>query len=315
VTSDGHRIRLLANIELPEDFRTLRRNGAEGVGLYRTEFLYINRPAGAGEDEQLAIYRRVLRATRGAPITIRTLDLGADKETGDGRSGPMATNPALGLRALRRCLRHPELFVTQLKAILRAAAYGPVRLMFPMLTSVAELEQALSYLEQARRELVHEGQRHGDPAIGGMIEVPAAALSAHMFARRLDFLSIGTNDLIQYTLAIDRLDDEVNYLYDPLHPAVLRLIHMTLQAGKKAGIPVAMCGEMAAVPRYTRLLLGLGLTEFSMQPSSLLEVKRVVNASSLRDAERIGRQLLRSAGVAETTALMQRLNQGLTLSQ
>lgn len=278
-TRDGQPVELLANLELPDDAQLARANGAAGVGLYRTEFLYMNRTGQPNEEEHLAAYRQAIRGLGGIPITIRTLDLGADKQV-DGALGtncPPACNPALGLRAIRLCLKDPELFRPQLRAILRASAEGPVRLMLPMLTNLGEVESTLGLLAQARRDLTQEGLPF-DPEmpIGGMIEIPAAALCADAFARRLDFLSIGTNDLIQYTLATDRIDDTVNYLYDPLHPAVLRLLRMIIAAGRRQHKPVAMCGEMAGDRRFTRLLLGLGLRQFSMQPGSLLEIKELI---------------------------------------
>jgi phosphoenolpyruvate-protein phosphotransferase (PTS system enzyme I) len=283
VTLDQRPIRLMANIELPEDIEAVVRENTQGVGLYRTEFLFMNRREPPDEEEQYRCYVGVIESLHGKPLTIRTLDMGADKQVdGTGKSGPCGGNPALGLRAIRLCLKDLGLFCPQLRAILRASAKGPVRMMIPMLSNTHELQQVLNLIEEAKQSLQRQGLAY-DPhiRIGGMIEVPAAALSAAAFARRLDFLSIGTNDLIQYTLAIDRVNDEVNYLYDPLHPAVLRLIRMIIEAGQSAGIPVAMCGEMAGDPRYTRLLLGMGLTEFSMHPSALQEVKRVINQSSV----------------------------------
>ncbi len=277
-TRDGQPVALLANLELPEDAQIARANGATGVGLYRTEFLYMNRVGQPDEEEHLAAYRHAIRGLGGIPITIRTLDLGADKQVdGSPLACPPVCNPALGLRAIRLCLRDLDLFRPQLRAILRASAEGPVQLMLPMLTSLGEVTQVHALLAQARQELTQEGIPF-DPhmPVGGMIEVPAAALCADAFAARLDFLSIGTNDLIQYTLAIDRIDDTVNYLYDPLHPAVLRLLQMVIAAGRRQSKPVAMCGEMAGDRRFTRLLLGLGLRQFSMQPGSLLEIKELV---------------------------------------
>ncbi|MGD8207329.1 MAG: phosphoenolpyruvate--protein phosphotransferase [Chromatiales bacterium] len=312
-TQDRQAISLLANIELPEDLRALNRVGAAGVGLYRTEFLYLSRERPPDEAEQLRDYRRVIRALRGRPVTIRTLDLGADKELPSSETSA-AYNPALGLRAIRRSLKDTDLFLPQLRAILRASAYGAVRLMLPMVTTVSELEQALTLLDKAREQLTAEGRKFDpDMPVGVMIEVPAAALAADAFATRVDFLSIGTNDLIQYTLAIDRLDEEVNYLYDPLHPAVLRLIHMTLDAGRRAEIPVAMCGEMAGDPRYTRLLLALGLREFSAQPAALLEVKRVINSSHLKKLSSSARTLLKKQTPGAIAAAVERLNKGLKL--
>lgn len=308
-TRDGRRISLQANIELAEDMIALRQSGADGVGLYRTEFLYIDREEPADEAEQLKAYRTIIRALKGKPLTIRTLDLGAEKEFDPHFQGPLTQNPALGLRAIRRSLKDIDLFKQQLRAILRASSYGPVRILLPMVTSHAELVQSLSILGQAKQELESE-QRSYDQniPIGAMIEVPAAALSAHIFAKQLSFLSIGTNDLIQYTLAIDRIDDQVNYLYDPLHPSVLKLIDLTLRAGRHAKIPVAMCGEMAGDPRYTRLLLGLGLQEFSTHPSNLLEIKQIVNRSRISELEKPARRILNTTLPARITSLVDSLN-------
>jgi phosphotransferase system enzyme I (PtsI) len=282
-TADGCPIALLANVELPRDFAAARDIGADGVGLYRTEFLFMNRRSPPGEQEQFETYCEVIRALEGRPLTIRTLDLGADKQVDGGRrDGPVAANPALGLRAVRLCLKEPALFRPQLRAIVRASALGPVRLMVPMLSNVQETRQVLQLIEGVREDLRAEGSGFDpDMPIGGMIEVPAAAICADVFATMLDFLSIGTNDLIQYTMAIDRVNEEVSYLYDPLNPAVLRLVRMVIEAGEKTGKPVAMCGEMAGDPRYVRLLLALGLREFSVHPAALLEVKRIINDTRL----------------------------------
>ena len=246
------------------------QTGAEGVGLYRTEYLFMNREEPPGEEEQYEVYRTIVQKLAGKPLTIRTLDLGADKQI-DGNASSVSTNPALGLRAIRLCLKEPALFFPQLRAIYRASAHGPVRLMLPMISSTQELLQILRHLDSVRHQLAQAGIPF-DPKlpIGGMIEVPAAAINAGMLSEYLDFLSIGTNDLIQYTLAIDRIDDEVNYLYDPLHPAVLKLISMTINAGHSMNIPVTMCGEMAGDMQYTRLLLGLGLRNFSMHPGFIV---------------------------------------------
>ena len=280
ITRDGMSITLMANIELPEDIDAVSRESASGVGLYRTEFLFMNRSQPPDEEEQYDCYVSVIEALRGKPLTIRTLDMGADKQVYDGNRS--CSNPALGLRAIRLCLKDHSLFKPQLRAILRASAHGPVRLMVPMLCNTHELHQVLSLINDTRNALLRESLAFSpDVKIGAMIEVPAAALSASEFASHMDFLSIGTNDLIQYTLAIDRVDNEVNYLYDPLHPAVLKLIKMTIDAGAAAGIPVSMCGEMAGDTRYTRLLLGMGLNEFSMHHTALQEVKRVINSSTV----------------------------------
>ena len=309
VSRDGVKIRLLANIEHSDDAAQAAALGAEGVGLYRTEFLFMNRQEKGrglpGEDEQYEAYARVVSAVQG-PITIRTLDLGADKQVDSGaRLGPTPNNPALGLRAIRLCLKEPELFRTQVRALLRAAAYGDVQIMLPMISSVQEFRQARAFIAATREQLLAEGQRVGaNVPVGAMIEVPAAALAAPLLAQHAAFFSIGTNDLIQYTLAIDRVDDEVNYLYDPLHPAVLRLIRMSIEAGEMARIAVAMCGEMAGDPRYTRLLLGLGLTEFSMHPEAILEVKRIIIESDVARLRQHALRLLATGDPRELHALI-----------
>jgi phosphotransferase system enzyme I (PtsI) len=309
VTRDRHTVRLMANIELPADVKAAVQAGAQGIGLYRTEFLFMNRPAPPDEDEQFRAYAKVVRAMGGKPVTIRTLDLGADKQVDGGRSGTVTVNPALGLRAVRLCLHDTALFRPQLRAILRASAHGPVRMMIPMLSSQDELFRVLALVDETRRDLKRAGEKFNPRlSIGGMIEVPAAAVSADLFAPYLDFFSIGTNDLIQYTLAIDRVDDAVNYLYDPLHPSVLRLIAMTIDAGRRARIPVAMCGEMAGDPRYTRLLLGLGLNEFSMHPATLLEVKKIVRDGRLTTLRAFARRVLRLHDTQAVHAQVDRLN-------
>ena len=300
ISRDGVKIKLLANIEMSEDAVHAADLGAEGVGLYRTEFLYMNRRGLPDEEEQYQAYSRVVAAVKG-PITIRTLDLGADKQVDSGsRLGPTPNNPALGLRAIRLCLKEPELFRTQLRALLRASTHGAMQIMLPMISSVQEFRQAQQIIAVTTEQLRAEGHTVADNIpVGAMIEVPAAALAAPLLARHARFFSIGTNDLIQYTLAIDRVDEEVNYLYDPLHPAVLRLIRMTIEAGEQSGVPVAMCGEMAGDPRHTRLLLGLGLTEFSMHPASVLEVKRIIMESNVVELRRQAQRALAAGSVRE----------------
>ncbi len=312
-TLDGVSVVLQANIELARDFETVLTVGAAGVGLYRTEYLYMNRPEPPAEAEHFEVYAEVLKTLASLPVTIRTLDIGADKDMGVGpRSDrPGAANPALGLRAVRLCLKEPGLFLPQLRAILRASALGPVRLLIPMLASLQELHQVLSIIEGIREELRAASIPY-DPSmpIGGMIEVPAAAVCADLFARELDFLSIGTNDLIQYTMAIDRVNDEVSYLYDPVNLGVLRLIKTTIDAAERCRIPVAMCGEMAGDPRYVRLLLGLGLREFSVHPAVLLEVKRIVNSTSLDAVTALATNLVASQSPTEAQELLERINTG-----
>ena len=284
VTQDGVEITLMANIGLPEEAQAAHKINAQGIGLYRTEFLYLDKEDAVCENKQYKTYRSLINIMEGKPITIRTFDLGAEKEFETEQRSPLTTNPALGLRAIRHSLKYPEIFLQQLRAILRATVHGQVRIMFPMLTNTYELEQILQMMELAKTQLRKARKKFSDNyTIGAMIEVPAAALQANYFAKHLDFLSIGTNDLIQYTLAIDRIDDEVNYLYDPLHPSILQLIKTVVQAGKRANIPVAMCGEMASNKRYTKLLLGLGLTEISTQVATLLEVKQAIRDSNVTE--------------------------------
>ena len=310
-TQDGLIVRLLANVELPEDLDVLPDAGADGIGLYRTEFLFMNAHQQPSESAQYNAYCQVLEHSPG-PVAIRTLDLGADKQVDGGRSNSQNTvNPALGLRAIRLCLREPDLFKPQLRAIFRAAITGQATIMIPMLSSLSELDQALMIIDEVKDELSREGiPFKSDVPIGGMIEVPAAAIAADLFARKLDFLSIGTNDLIQYTLAIDRIDDEVNYLYNPLHPAVLRLIHQVIQAGATAGIPVSMCGEMAGDPDYTRLLLGLGLREFSMECSSLPEIKQRIRESDINAQQATIEEILAASVPSQLDQLVAQLNDG-----
>ncbi|HCB13229.1 MAG TPA: phosphoenolpyruvate--protein phosphotransferase, partial [Gammaproteobacteria bacterium] len=310
ITRDEVTISLYANIELPEDAASVRDVMADGVGLYRTEFLFMNRADVPDEEEHLASYLHVIKTLEGSPITIRTADLGADKQVDGGRGGPVTTNPALGLRAIRMCLKDLEMFRPQLRAILRASAHGPVRMMIPMLSNIHEVFQVLRLVAETKQELLDRGLAFDEHMpIGGMIEVPAAAVCAAQFARYMNFLSIGTNDLIQYTLAIDRVDDEVNYLFDPLHPAVLTLIHHTIRSGQKAGIPVSLCGEMAGDSRYTRLLLGLGLTEFSMHPTGLLEIKKVIQDSHTGELKEIVRRLLRTTDAGKYVEILKSIAQ------
>ena len=311
VTADGEPVTLQANVEFESELALAIRDGAAGVGLYRTEYLFLNRPSPPTEAEQQEAYAGVVRAAKGGPVTIRTLDLGADKQVDGARpDAPISQNPALGLRAIRLCLKEPGLFKPQVRAILRASAHGPVRMMIPMISSTSEFEQVLELVRACKHELGEEGVPF-DPAtpLGGMIEVPAAAVCADLFAREMDFLSIGTNDLIQYTIAVDRVDDEVSYLYDPLHPAVLRLISTIIKAGRRAGIPVALCGEMAGDARYTRLLLGMGLKEFSVHPNALLEIKQSILEAHAAKSRTLAKRILSTAKRARREALLNELNQ------
>ena len=283
VTIDGEKIELLANIEMPDDAAAALNAGAMGVGLFRSEFLFMGRGGKLPtEEEQYSAYRAAVEGMRGLPVTIRTVDVGADKPLERSSSHETHLNPALGLRAIRWCLSDPEMFLVQLRAILRASAHGPVYLLLPMLAHATEVRQALSLIDFARAQLDNRGMAYGQPKIGAMIEVPAAALMVRFFLRHFDLLSIGTNDLIQYTLAIDRADESVAHLYDPLHPAVLQLVALTIAEAKAAGKEVSVCGEMAGDATMTRLLLGLGLRSFSMHPSQILTVKQEVLRADTR---------------------------------
>ena len=277
VTRDGEKVELLANIEMPDDAANAVASGAVGVGLFRSEFLFMGRQGDLpNEDEQYLAYRSAVEGMQGLPVTIRTVDVGADKPLDDALRDTAHLNPALGLRAIRWCLSDPAMFLTQLRAMLRAAAHGQVRILIPMLAHASEIRQTLSMVDHARAQLDNRGVPYGDVQIGAMIEIPAAALMVKLFLKHFDFLSVGTNDLIQYTLAIDRADETVAHLYDPLHPAVLGLLANTIEQGRLAGKPVSVCGEMAGDPQLTRLLLGLGLRSFSMQPAQILSVKQEV---------------------------------------
>jgi phosphotransferase system enzyme I (PtsI) len=310
-TIDGVEVQLLANIELPGDVPGALDAGADGVGLFRTEFLFLDRGDMPDEREQYDAYKKVIKGMGGRPVTIRTFDLGNDKDLhpDDMIGDRVKTNPALGRRAIRLSLAEPQMFQTQLRAILRASKHGPVKLLIPMLAHAHEIDQTLAALEQAKSSLRGEKAAFDENIeVGGMIEIPAAALAIGLFLRRLDFLSIGTNDLIQYTLAIDRSDEQVANLYDPLHPAVLMLIAHTLASAEKVGIPVSLCGEMAGDPALTRLLLGMGLRIFSMHPSQILQVKsRVLKAEANELAPNV-RRLLRLDEPAKLREALEKLN-------
>lgn len=310
VTRDGAAITLLANIELPDDCPAALEAGANGVGLFRSEFLFMGSGAQAlripNEDEQFEQYRKAVLAMKGRPVTIRTLDVGADKPLD--QTEHTALNPALGLRAIRYCLAEPQMFLTQLRAILRASAFGKVRILIPMLAHAFEIDQTLNMIEQAKAQLREEGVKYDEGIeVGAMIEIPAAALALPLFVRRMDFLSIGTNDLIQYLLAIDRVDYEVAHLYNPLHPAVLQLIASTIATGHKAGLDVAVCGEMAGDVKLTRLLLGMGLREFSMHPAQLLAVKQEILNTDLAAVTTRTRRILRAMEPGEIATAVESL--------
>jgi phosphotransferase system enzyme I (PtsI) len=306
-TLDGTPIHLYANIELPSDLDAVRASGATGIGLFRSEFLFMNRRDLPDEDEQYEAYREVLEGMKGRPVTIRTLDIGSDKAL-DGQEN-VAENPAMGLRAIRYCLAEPEIFNTQLRAILRASKHGKAMILIPMLCSWGELNQSIAAVARAKEELKVEGVKFDEfVPVGGMIEIPAAAIALPMFIRKLDFLSIGTNDLIQYTLAIDRADDAVAHLYNPLHPAVLSLIASVIRTAHAHEKPVAVCGEMAGEVELTRLLLGLGLRQFSMHPAHLLEVKQRVLTTSLPDIAPVVARIMRSDEPEKVLLYLDKLN-------
>ncbi len=292
VTSDGHPTRVLANIEMPDEVSLALKYGADGIGLYRTEFLYLRQRQLPTEEELFQDYRQVVTAMVPREVTIRTLDIGGDKFLSP-LEYPPEMNPALGLRAIRFCLKEPKIFQSQLKAILRASAHGKVRVMFPLISSPREIQEARRLLESVKEELRRDRVPFDpDLPVGAMIEVPAAVTLAELLARQADFFSIGTNDLIQYALAIDRVNKQVADMYQPLHPAVMRMVRDVVQAGLKAGIPVAICGEMAGDPLNIPILLGLGVKEFSMNPMAVPVVKRVIRLTSLREATEFAGQAL-----------------------
>lgn len=308
-TQDGVTIQLFANIEVPNDIISVNASGASGIGLFRTEFLFMNRQDMPDEDEQFQAYKKVAEAMGKKPVTIRTLDSGADKQTAlDNKK--ISPNPALGLRAIRLCLSEPKVFMTQLRAILRASQFGNIKILFPMLSSINELRQTKLILERAKASLRKEKiQFNENILIGGMIEIPAAAISADIFAKELDFLSIGTNDLIQYALAIDRTDDAVSHLYNPLHPAVLKLIALTIKSAHKYKKSIAICGEMAGEPKLTKLLIAMGVEQLSMHPSHILSVKQQVLTSSIKNMKTSVLKLLNLNEVDKIETILKKINQ------
>ena len=309
ITKDGASIHLFANIEVPNDIISVNASGASGIGLFRTEFLFMNRQDMPDEEEQFQAYKKVAEAMGKRPVTIRTLDSGADKQTAlDNKK--ISPNPALGLRAIRLCLSEPKVFMTQLRAILRASQFGNIKILFPMLSSISELRQTKLILERAKASLRKEKIKFNEKIlIGGMIEIPAAAISADIFAQELDFLSIGTNDLIQYALAIDRTDDSVSHLYNPLHPAVLKLIALTIKSAHKYKKSIAICGEMAGEPKLTKLLIAMGVEQLSMHPSHILSVKQQVLNSSIKNMKPSVVKLLNLNEVDKIETLLKKINQ------
>jgi len=307
-TLNNEKIELLANIEVPGDISSVKDNRASGIGLFRTEFLFMNRKELPNEEEQFEIYKSVAKSMKDKTVVIRTLDSGADKLTSADTT--ISSNPALGLRAIRLCLSEPQLFNIQLRAILRASRFGKIKMLIPMLSSLSELRQTKLLIKRAKRSLSNEKILYNNNIkIGGMIEVPAVAINAEVFAQELDFLSIGTNDLIQYTLAIDRTDDRVSHLYNSLHPAILKLIDITIKAGKKHNKEVSICGEMAGDSRLTKFLLGMGLRHFSMHPSRILGVKKQVLNSDTQKLKLWAAKILKTKESENIETLIQKINQ------
>ena len=307
-TLNNEKIELLANIEVPGDIQSVKDNKASGIGLFRTEFLFMNRKNLPNEEEQFEIYKSVAKSMKDKTVVIRTLDSGADKLTSADTT--ISANPALGLRAIRLCLSEPQLFNIQLRAILRASKFGKIKILIPMLSSLSELRQTKLLIERAKKSLTNQKILYNNNIkIGGMIEVPAVAINAELFAQELDFLSIGTNDLIQYTLAIDRTDDRVSHLYNPLHPAILKLISMTIKAGKKYNKQVSICGEMAGDSKLTKLLLGMGLRHFSMHPSRILSVKKQVLNSNTQKLIPWSTKILKSKESENIETFIHKMNQ------
>ena len=311
-TEDGTQIELYANIENAEDIKALHKFGADGVGLFRSEYLYLNRDTLPDEEEQYGVYADIVKKMKGKPLTIRTVDLGVDKNPRwFGQNGTLngSLNPALGLTGIRLCLAEPVMFRTQMRAILRAAAHGPVKMMWPMITSVSELKQCLTHLETARRQLIEREETFGEVSTGCMIEIPSAALTVSSLLKLVDFISIGTNDLIQYTLSVDRGDDAVSYLYQPAHPAVLRLLAHIIRTANRMNKTVSLCGEMAGDTTFTRLLLGMGLRSFSMNTNNLLAVKDIVIHSHIDRLEQEILRILRNEDPDKADKLLKQLNQ------
>ena len=311
-TADGINIELLANIESAEDIKALHNFGADGVGLFRSEFLYLNRDTMPSEDEQYEVYSAIVKKMKGKSITVRTVDLGVDKNPrwfGQNSTPNGSLNPALGLTGIRLCLAEPVMFRTQMRAILRAAAHGPVRMMWPMITSISEVRQCLIHLDTAQRQLTERGETFGPVSIGCMIEIPSAAMTVGSILKLVDFISIGTNDLIQYLLSVDRGDDSVGHLYQPGHPAVLKTLQHIIRTANRMEKGVSICGEMAGDTVFTRLLLGMGLRRFSMNPNNLLSVKNIILHSHTGYLENDAAKILRCEDPEKTEKLIKILNQ------
>ncbi|MEC9206083.1 MAG: phosphoenolpyruvate--protein phosphotransferase [Pseudomonadota bacterium] len=310
VTLDKKNVEIMINLELPQELKIINKTNIDGIGLFRTEYLYADRKDLPTEDEQFAAYKKIISKMKNLPVIFRTLDVGSDKEVSENiKTGSVAKNPALGLRGIRHSLFEKNIFISQIKAILRAGYFGRIKILLPMITNLSEVKASLNLIAEAKNKLESEKKKFSsDFEIGIMIEVPSSAVLAKRFAKHVDFFSIGTNDLVQYTLAIDRIDDEVNYLYDPLNSAVLSLVKMTIDAGATNNIPVAICGEMAGDSKYTRLLMGMGLTSFSMHPSAIPEVKNIITNTDTTKIQKISEQIMNSDDVDEKNKLLKILN-------
>ena len=310
MTLDKEKIEIMANLELPQELKIISKKNIDGIGLFRTEYLYTDRKDFPSESEQYSAYKKIVEKMDGKPVIFRTLDIGSDKEIPENiKTGAIARNPALGLRGIRYSLNNKSIFINQIKAILRSGVFGNVKIMLPMITTFSEIKKAFDVINKAKNELLEKKIKFNkNVEIGIMVEVPSCAILANKFASHVDFFSIGTNDLVQYTLAIDRVDDEVNYLYNPLNSAVLNLIKTVIDAGIKNNIPVALCGEMAGDINYTKLLLGLGLKSFSMHPSAIPEIKNIIINSNLPDLKIAVKKIIDNDDTNEKIQLVQRLN-------
>tara|TARA_B100001029_G_C15047779_1_gene448397 strand:+ start:128 stop:1876 length:1749 start_codon:yes stop_codon:yes gene_type:complete len=310
ITLDNQRVEIMANLELPQELKIINQNNIDGIGLFRTEYLYTDRSDFPSENEQVKAYKTIVKKMKSSPVIFRTLDIGADKEIPENiKTGSVARNPALGLRGIRYSLSDKSIFINQIKAILRAGANHEVKIMLPMITTISEIKEATKLIDIAKNELNRERKAYNkNVEIGIMIEVPSSAVLANRFAKYVDFFSIGTNDLVQYTLAIDRVDDEVNYLYDPTNSAVLTLIKMVIDAGIKGRIPVALCGEMAGDANYTKLLLGLGLKSFSMHPSAIPEIKNIIINSNIKNLKSLTRKIMNCDSKTAKEKLLEKIS-------
>lgn len=310
ITLDKKNIEVMVNLELPQELKIINEKNIDGIGLFRTEYLYTDRSDLPTEQEQFLAYKKIVQKMKKKAVVFRTLDVGSDKEIPENiKTGSVARNPALGLRGIRHSLNDESIFLHQIKAILRAGYYGNVKILLPMITTLSEIKAAVEIIDKAKIQLSKSKLNFNDQIdVGIMIEVPSSAVLAHKLAKYIDFFSIGTNDLVQYTLAIDRVDDQVNYLYNPMNSAVLTLIKMTIDAGLKNEIPVSLCGEMAGDPNYTKLLLGMGLKSFSMHPSALPEVKNIMLSTDVLKIKKLTSQIINCDTSSEKSKLLKRLN-------